>query len=74
LIIGKYTDGLILVVRSFSTPKAISTQFTNRLSEAGIRLLGVALNTVDVPHSMGRYGGYYYGKRYAKYYREDSAV
>jgi capsular exopolysaccharide synthesis family protein len=71
LVIGKYTDGMILVIRSFSTPKAAASQFANRLAEAGIRLLGVAMNNVDTPHSISRHGGYYYGKNRAKYYRTD---
>ena len=73
LIIGKYTDGLILVSRSFTTPKAAVQQFAMRLAEADVRLLGVALNNVDLPHG-GRYYGYYGGKRYEKYYREEDTA
>jgi len=74
LIIAKHTDGLLLVVRSFVTPKAAAQQFATRLSEAGARLLGIVMNNVDTPRG-GRYGygGYYYGGRgkYGKYYRQD---
>ncbi len=73
LIIGRYTDGLILVSRSFSTPKTAVQQFVMRLAEANVRLLGVALNNVDLPHG-GRYYGYYGGKRYEKYYREEDTA
>lgn len=73
LIMAKHTDGLILVVKSFQTPKAAAEQFTTRLHEAGARLLGVVLNTMDAPRVGYYYGGYYHagGGRYAKYYREE---
>jgi len=71
LIIGKYTDGLIMVVRSYSTPKAASQQFSSRLKEADVRLLGITLNNVDMPRGGQSYGGYYYGKNHNKYYREE---
>jgi len=75
LVLAKHTGGLILVVRSFVTPKAAAEQFATRLSEADARLLGVVLNNVDTPRGgyYYGYGGYYYGGRskYAKYYREE---
>lgn len=75
LILAKHTDGLILVVRGFVTPKAAAEQFANRLSEADARLLGVVMNNVDTPRGgyYYGYGGYYYGGRskYGKYYREE---
>ncbi len=75
LVLAKHTDGLILVVRSFVTPKAAAEQFANRLSEADARLLGVVMNNVDTPHGgyYSGYGGYYYGGRskHGKYYRQE---
>jgi capsular exopolysaccharide synthesis family protein len=73
LVIAKHTDGLILIAKSFQTPKAAAEQYTTRLHEAGVRLLGVVLNTMDAPHTGYYYGGYYHagGGRYAKYYREE---
>ncbi len=73
LVIAKYTDGLILIVKSFQTPKAAAEQYATRLHEAGVRLLGVTLNTMDAPRTDYYYGGYYHagGGRYAKYYREE---
>ena len=73
LIIGKYTDGLILVVRSFVTPKAAAQHFTTRLAEADVRLIGVALNNVEMPRH-GYYYGYYGGKKYGKYYRAEDVT
>jgi len=74
LIIGKYTDGLIMVVRSFSTPKAAAKQFATRLVETEVKLLGVALNNVDTPRGGTYSGQYYYGKNHNKYYRDEDAT
>ncbi len=73
LVIAKHTDGLILIVKSFQTPKAAAEQYATRLHEARVRLLGVVLNTMDAPHTGYYYGGYYQarGARYHKYYREE---
>lgn len=72
LVMAKHTDGLILIVKSFQTPKAAAVQFATRLHEAGARLLGVVLNTMDAPHTGYYYGGYYHtGRQFRKYYRED---
>ncbi len=75
LIIAKNTDGLILVINSFQTPKAAAEQFANRLYEANVRLLGVVLNTMDAPRTAAYYGSYYHAgsRRYSKYYREEHA-
>lgn len=67
LILGKHTDGLILVVRSFVTPKGAAQHFVERIHEARVPLLGVVLNNVDLPKSGYHYGAYYYG-RYTDYY------
>ena len=73
MVIAKHTEGIILIVKSFQTPKAAADQFATRLREAGVRLLGVVLNTMDAPRVGYYYGGYYHasGKRYAKYYRHE---
>ena len=73
LVMAKHTDGLILIVKSFQTPKAAAVQFATRLHEADVRLLGVVLNTMDAPRTGYYYGGYYHagGGKYRKYYREE---
>jgi len=72
LIIGKYTDGIIIVVRGFSTPKVVAQRFASRLDEANVRVLGVVLNTVDMPNT--HYGAHYYGRYRNKYYREEDSI
>ncbi len=73
LVIAKHTDGLILIAKSFQTPKSAAEQYATRLREAGVRLLGVALNNMDAPRIGYYYGAYYHAGRakYRKYYRED---
>lgn len=76
LVMAKHTDGLILIVKSFQTPKAAAVRFATRLHEAGVRLLGVVINTMDAPKTGYYYGGYYHAGRgkYRKYYRDDEVA
>jgi len=67
LILGKHADGLLLVIRSFLTPKGAAQHFAGRIREARVPLLGVLLNNVDLPKGGRYYGSYYYG-RYSYYY------
>jgi polysaccharide biosynthesis transport protein len=73
IVMAKHTDGLLLVVRGFVTPKAAAAQFVNRLTEVDARLLGVVMNNVDTPRGSIYGTGYYYGgtAKEGKYYRED---
>jgi capsular exopolysaccharide synthesis family protein len=75
IVIGKRVDGLLMVIRSFVTPKAPTQQFAARLQEANVRLLGVVLNNADVPRRSYYYyygSSYYSGYRYyAKYYEQE---
>ena len=69
LILGKRTDGLILVARAFSTNKFAARQVAQRLAAARVRVLGVLLNNVDAP-SEGYYSYYSYSSyRYYRYYQ-----
>jgi capsular exopolysaccharide synthesis family protein len=61
LVIGKRVDGLVLVVRTFVTPKLAAQQIFKHLVASRVRMLGVILNNVDMPS-----GGYYYN--YSSYY------
>jgi capsular exopolysaccharide synthesis family protein len=57
LVTAKALDGLLLVTRSFSTPKAPAQQVCDHMRDGGVTLLGVVLNNVDLPH----HAYYYYG-------------
>ena len=65
LILGKRTDGLVLVTRAFSTNKFAAGQLAKQLNATRVRVLGVLLNNVDAPSE----GYYNYYSSYGYYYR-----
>lgn len=67
MILGKRTDGLLLVARAFSTNKFAARQVAQRMSAARVRVLGVLLNNVDAPTE--GYYSYYSSYRYYRYYQ-----
>ncbi|MGH9685948.1 MAG: GumC family protein [Candidatus Acidiferrales bacterium] len=62
VILSALTDGVLLVVRSGSTPKEAFTRSRDLLSAVKCRLLGVVLNGVD-----SNAPDYYYSYRYYPY-------
>ncbi|HVB86053.1 MAG TPA: polysaccharide biosynthesis tyrosine autokinase [Candidatus Dormibacteraeota bacterium] len=62
VILSAQTDGVLLVVRSGSTPKEAFTRSRDLLSAVKCRLLGVVLNAVDSTAP-----DYYYSYRYYPY-------
>jgi capsular exopolysaccharide synthesis family protein len=79
-ILSTLTDAVVLVTRAYSTPYDVVRRARELLYHTGARILGVALNSVDV-HKQGGYGygdgyGYYrygYGYGYGQDTNEDSA-
>ena len=65
LVVSKYCDGSILVVRSGSTKKHLVQQSVSALKRAGSTLLGICLNRVDT----SRKGSYYYSDYNYDYYQ-----
>lgn len=67
LVLGKKTDGLIMVTRAFVTNKYAARQMIRQIAAAHVKVLGILLNNVDTP--AGSYGDYatygYY--RYGSY-------
>ena len=62
-VIGKYTDGALLVVRYKSTPVVMIKKAMENLNNAGIKVIGSILNAFDIKKSN------IYGKKYYGYYR-----
>jgi capsular exopolysaccharide synthesis family protein len=62
-ILATLTDAVVLVVRAYHTPFDVVRRARSLLYGAGARILGVALNDVDI-HRDG-----YYGYKYSYYYR-----
>jgi len=85
-IISNATDGLVIVVKTHSTPKGVSAYLADNLRNSGINVLGVVCNNKDAPkrsrlsyyYGYGKYGygggyGYGYGYGYGnKYYENES--
>jgi capsular exopolysaccharide synthesis family protein len=79
-ILSTLTDAVVLVTRAYGTPYDVVRRARELLYHTGARILGVALNSVDV-HKQGGYGygngyGYYrygYGYGYGQDTNEDSA-
>ncbi len=67
VILSRYVDGVVMVVKGASTPKKVALDARDRLKAVGARVLGVILNDVDV--TGGDY--YYYNRYYHSYYQAD---
>ena len=62
-MLGKHTDGVLMVVRIGETSKGAVTQSKRRMDAIGVRLFGCVLNHVDAERKDYRYY-YYYGGKY----------
>jgi capsular exopolysaccharide synthesis family protein len=80
-ILSTLTDAVVLVTRAYSTPYDVVRRARGLLYAAGARVLGVALNRVDIHKGSYGYGseygyyryGYGYGYGYGQDTNEDSA-
>jgi len=81
-VAAKNCDGTILVVENNAVSYRFVQKVKEQLEKSGSRILGVALNKVEMGSrgyygQYGRYYGRYYGKYYGRYYGrygEDSAA
>ena len=76
VLISNLCDGVVLVVESGVTERAVAKHAKQQLDYAGIKLLGVVLNKVGTRKSGYGYGygqkyGYGYGQKYGYGYGED---
>ena len=68
-ILSTLTDAVVLVVRGYATPYHVVRRARALLYGAGARILGVALNDVDMRKSEYGFGGSYkYGYEYGSGY------
>jgi succinoglycan biosynthesis transport protein ExoP len=67
VILSRYVDGVVLVVRGASTPRRVIKDAKDRLKVVGARFLGAILNDVDI--TSGDY--YYYNRYYHSYYNSE---
>jgi capsular exopolysaccharide synthesis family protein len=67
LIIGKFADGILLVVRPGRVEYSALKSSKSLLNQSKVPVLGMAVNGVSEESG---YGGYYYYRGYRGYYRE----
>jgi len=67
IVVGKYVDTAIYVVKSDSTPIPVIRRGIDRLQEVGINVAGVVISQVDMTR-IASYGGDYYYQGYYDYY------
>lgn len=70
VVMGKFADGVVLVVKAGKTSLDMVRQAKNALTDVDVPILGVVLNDVDIENR--NYGYYYYYRRYGSYYSEKS--
>jgi capsular exopolysaccharide synthesis family protein len=58
LILGKMSDGVLLVLRAGHTEQDSALDAIRRLTGIGVRVVGAVLNDPD--HKVPQYSGYYY--------------
>lgn len=67
IVVGKYADSAIYVVKSDSTPLPVVKRGIERLREVGINVAGAVISQVDLA-KIASYGGDYYYQGYYDYY------
>jgi capsular exopolysaccharide synthesis family protein len=68
VLLGRLSDGVLVVVRCAMTPRTAAKHAYSTLSGAGVSVIGAVLNDVDVSRHYGGYHYYYYYHYYYGYY------
>jgi polysaccharide biosynthesis transport protein len=69
MILSKYVDGVVVVIRAGHTVKDVARNSVNQLQAVGAHILGGVLNAVDI--GKDKYYYYYYYQYYNYYYGDD---
>lgn len=64
VVLSRYVDGVVLVVKGQDTPRELVTRARDLLRYANAHILGAVMNNVD----LGWGSSYYYGNYYGYYY------
>ena len=67
IVVGKYADSCIYVVKADGTPMPVAKRGVDRLREKGINVTGAVISQVDLS-KIASYGGDYYYQGYYDYY------
>ena len=69
VILSKYVDGVVLVIRAGDTVRDVAKNSLDQLHAVGANILGCVLNAVDI--GKDKYYYYYYYQYYNYYYGDD---
>ena len=72
VIIGKYTDGAVIVIEQGVIKRKIVQDVIKQLKRGEVRILGAVLNKVD--ERIGAYGNYEYKYSYTYYGESDTEI
>lgn len=74
IVVSKYCDSLVYVVKSDSTPAKLIKAGLHRFTQVGHRIDGIVLNQVDLKKAKktGAYNGFYDQYGYGSYKQKDS--
>ena len=67
-IIGRQSDGAIIVVEAGKTKYRLVQNVKDQLENSGVSVLGVVLNKVERKNQKGYYNKYYGSQKYEGYY------
>ncbi|MCB0329192.1 MAG: polysaccharide biosynthesis tyrosine autokinase [Bdellovibrionales bacterium] len=67
VVLSRYVDGAVLVVKGGATPRRLVRDAVGRLKAVGTRVLGTILNDVDFQGA----DYHYYNRYYTSYYKRD---
>ena len=71
-IVGRQSDGAIIVVEAGKTKYRLVQNVKNQLENSGVSVLGVVLNKVERKNQKGYYNKYYGSYKYEGYYKHDN--
>ena len=69
MILSRYVDGVVVVIRAGDTVREVAKNSVNQLQAVGAHILGGILNAVDI--GKDKYYYYYYYQYYNYYYGDD---
>jgi capsular exopolysaccharide synthesis family protein len=70
VILSRYVDGVVMVVKGGNTPQKVVKDARDRLQAVGARILGSVLNDIDLNGT----DYYYYNRYYHSYYQDDEST
>ena len=70
-IVGRHSDGAVIVVEAGKTKYRLVQNVKEKLENSGVSILGVVLNKVERKNQKGYYNKYYGSYKYEGYYKHE---